>query len=132
MRKKYLSLRYQYRYHSECNHMIYDYKINQLQQIKRIHNMPDNKDIDLSNLATLSQLSLSADDQRQLQQDMQQTLVFINQVANAEIKSNTSINTNSVQYLREDIVKEKEAISKVQDLSPNLQAGLFLVPQVVE
>ena len=67
-----------------------------------------------------------------MQQDLQQTLVFIDQVANTNISADARVTTGSVQYLREDNVRDKAAIDALQDIAPEVQAGLFMVPQVVE
>ena len=90
------------------------------------------KQINIANLAKLTQLHLLPDDAQQLQQDLQQTLVFIDQVANTNISTDVKITTGAVQYLREDTVQDKAAIDVVQEIAPEVQAGLFMVPQVVE
>ena len=90
------------------------------------------KQINIANLAKLTQLYLLPDDAQKLQQDLQQTLVFIDQVANTNISADAKITTGEVQYLREDAVQDKSAIDAVQKIAPEVQAGLFMVPQVVE
>jgi aspartyl/glutamyl-tRNA(Asn/Gln) amidotransferase C subunit len=90
------------------------------------------KQINIANLAKLTQLHLLPDDAQKLQQDLQQTLVFIDQVANTNISADARVTNSSAQYLREDTVQDKAAIDSVQEISPEVQAGLFMVPQVVE
>mgnify|MGYP004281336103 CR=1 FL=1 len=58
--------------------------------------------------------------------------MFIDQVANTNISADARVTTGSVQYLREDNVRDKAAIDALQDIAPEVQAGLFMVPQVVE
>jgi aspartyl-tRNA(Asn)/glutamyl-tRNA(Gln) amidotransferase subunit C len=96
--------------------------------------MTDSTQIDINNLAGLIKLNINSNDGQQLMQQLEHTIKFIDQVSNAHLDTNNSDNqaAQASQYLRDDQVTEKAAIENMEQLAPNLQAGLFLVPQIID
>ena len=96
--------------------------------------MTDSTQIDINNLAHLVKLNINSKEQQQLLQEIAHTIEFIDQVSNAQLDAASSDNQAAPesQYLRADQVTAQAAIENMEQLAPNLQAGLFLVPQIID
>jgi len=89
---------------------------------------------DLHHIATLAKLHLNPEAVPEYTKNLQNTLALF-----AELQS---VDTDQIeplahpheaaQRLRPDVVTEKDQSERLQQLAPAIEAGLYLVPQVIE
>jgi len=89
---------------------------------------------DVTRIALLSRIELSAAERESTREQLNGILGFIEQlqaVDTAGIEPMAHA-TDVVQRLRPDIVTEIDRRADFQALAPETEAGLYLVPQVIE
>jgi len=89
---------------------------------------------DIEKIAHLARLSVSADDAASYVKDLSSILALVEQM--------NSVDTDQVipmahpmdaeQRLRTDAVTESDQRDKFQAIAPKVEAGLYLVPRVIE
>ncbi|MSP53804.1 MAG: Asp-tRNA(Asn)/Glu-tRNA(Gln) amidotransferase subunit GatC [Gammaproteobacteria bacterium] len=84
--------------------------------------------------AHLARLAISETDVAKYVIELSKTMTLI---ANLEQADTTSVSVmahplNQVQRLRADVVTEVDQRDYLQKLAPKVEAGLYLVPQVIE
>ncbi len=86
----------------------------------------------IEHLAHLARLSL--DNQDHIREDLVRITNMIEQITlvNTEGVEPMAHPSHSVQRLREDIVSEPDQSAAFAALAPSVEAGLFLVPTVLE
>ncbi len=86
----------------------------------------------IEHLAHLARLSL--DKEHSLQEDLVRITNMIEQIAlvNTEGVEPMAHPSQSVQRLRADVVTESDQSALLAALAPSVEAGLFLVPTVLE
>lgn len=89
---------------------------------------------ELQQLATLSRLQLPQDDLDELSQKLTAILDFFAELNAVDTDAITPMAhpLNMVQRLRADEVTEVSQRDKYQRLAPEVEAGLYLVPRVIE
>ena len=84
--------------------------------------------------AHLARLAISEDDVAKYIKELSTTM---NLISNLEQADTSNVNVmahplNQVQRLRADVVTEINQRDYLQKLAPKVEAGLYLVPQVIE
>ena len=91
-------------------------------------------EVDVKKIARLAKLNLSDTDLHHQTEKLSQILDFIAQMnsidtSNVEPMSHT---LDLSQRLREDAITEPDLRDKFQQIAPMTEAGLYLVPKVIE
>lgn len=91
-------------------------------------------DADVQRIAHLARLTLTPDEGHQLAGQLSTILDFIDQI--------NAVNTDHVEGIahaldlsqrrRDDVVTETDEREKLQKIAPAVEAGLYLVPKVIE
>jgi aspartyl-tRNA(Asn)/glutamyl-tRNA(Gln) amidotransferase subunit C len=89
---------------------------------------------DIKKIAHLARLNLSADDMTLYHTQLSRILDFIEQMNQVDTDHVTPLAHpfDLEQRLRPDIVTESNQREKFQQIAPQVEAGLYLVPQVIE
>ena len=90
--------------------------------------------IDIEHIAKLSKLKISDDKKEKFASDMENIINMIESLPQT-VDADTSLDTSCVMELREDSLKpDEEKFSREELLknAPQIQAGCFVVPKVVE
>lgn len=89
---------------------------------------------DVKKIAHLARLNMSEADVAQATKQLSNILNFVDQMNQADTSHIDPVANplDLSQRLRPDAVSEKNEREKFQKLAPEVQAGLYLVPQVIE
>lgn len=85
-------------------------------------------------IAHLARLSLSADDLQRYAPQLSRILGFIEQMKQTDTTQIEPLAhpLDLSQRLRADTITEPDLREKFQDIAPQVEAGLYLVPKVIE
>lgn len=89
---------------------------------------------DIKKIAHLARLNLSEEDISHYTPQLAKILEFIDQMSQTDM-SNVKPIAHSLdvsQRMRADAVTESDLRDKYQDIAPQVEAGLYLVPKVIE
>lgn len=89
---------------------------------------------DIDQIANLAKLNISTEESHILENKLNEILKFvekINQVDTSNIEPLTYLSSES-QPLREDVVTELNQRTLLQKSAPQVEAGLYMVPVVIE
>jgi aspartyl-tRNA(Asn)/glutamyl-tRNA(Gln) amidotransferase subunit C len=88
----------------------------------------------IARLAHLARLELSAEESRAMQQQINDILAMVDQMASVDTAGVTPMShpQEVSQRLREDRVTESDQRDLFQALAPQVEDGLYLVPKVLE
>ena len=89
---------------------------------------------DIHKVAHLARLAISEDDVTKYVNELSKTM---NLISNLEQADTTAVSVmahplKQTQRLRADVVTEVDQRDYLQKLAPKVEAGLYLVPQVIE
>ena len=90
---------------------------------------------DIASIAKLARLSLNETEIPVYQQSLSSILDFVGELARADTKGVEPMAhplTGLSQRLRPDVVTERDAHERYQANAPKVEAGLYLVPKVIE
>lgn len=89
---------------------------------------------DVQKIATLSRLAINEEEQRRLYSELENILSLVETMNKADTKdiSPMAHPFAEQQPLREDQVTEINQREIFQKIAPQTQAGLYIVPQVIE
>ena len=89
---------------------------------------------EVNKIAWLARLSIDADKTGAYARDLSGILDFIEQMAAVDTShvSPMAHPLDQVQRLRPDVVSEPDQRDLFQSIAPNVEAGLYLVPKVIE
>jgi aspartyl-tRNA(Asn)/glutamyl-tRNA(Gln) amidotransferase subunit C len=89
---------------------------------------------DVKKIAHLARLNLSTEEMTLYRSQLSHILDFIEQMNQVEIAHVTPLAHpfDLEQRLRSDIVTESNLREKYQQIAPQVEAGLYLVPKVIE
>ncbi len=89
---------------------------------------------DVEKIAHLARLAVSEEDIRAYTCSLTDILKFVEQMDSADVVDVTPMAhpLDAVQRLREDEVREVNQREKFQSIAPQVEAGLYLVPRVIE
>lgn len=89
---------------------------------------------DVKKIAHLARLNLSESDINTYTTQLDNILKFIDQMSEVDTSSVEPLAhpLDLSQRLREDVVTEADLRSKYQQIAPQVEAGLYLVPKVIE
>ncbi|MDO8787177.1 MAG: Asp-tRNA(Asn)/Glu-tRNA(Gln) amidotransferase subunit GatC [Sulfuritalea sp.] len=89
---------------------------------------------DVTRIALLSRIELSAGERENTREQLNGILGFIEQLQAVDTSGIAPMShaVDVVQRLRPDIVTETDRRADFQALAPETEAGLYLVPQVIE
>ncbi len=90
--------------------------------------------IDVYKVARLGALAIGADEVAAVGQKLNAIVGLFDQLAaiNTEGVEPMAHPLNQVQRLRDDVVSESDIHQYVQQIAPRVEAGLYLVPKVIE
>jgi aspartyl-tRNA(Asn)/glutamyl-tRNA(Gln) amidotransferase subunit C len=96
--------------------------------------MKNQTEIDLVHLCRLAQLALSDDELRAAEADLRRIIDMVNQMQAMDTEGVTPLPhpLEQPQRLRADQVTEDVDRERFQSLAPATEAGMYLVPRVVE
>lgn len=85
-------------------------------------------------IAHLSRLNISDSEIKDYKQNLTEILTFVEQMSSCDTEGVTakSLPLHPKQKLREDRVTESDQRDVMQTIAPETEAGLYLVPQVIE
>lgn len=89
---------------------------------------------EVNRIAWLARLSIDADKTESYAKDLSGILAFIEQMSavNTENVAPMAHPMDQTQKLRSDLVTEHDQREKFQSIAPKVEAGLYLVPKVIE
>ena len=89
---------------------------------------------DIINIASLARLEISQKDMDRYRQDLSRILEFVEQMNQADVDNVEPMAhpCDMMQPLRADRVTESNQREKFQQIAPATQAGLYMVPRVIE
>lgn len=89
---------------------------------------------EIAKIAHLSKLSLQGDELKNLTNDFNQILEFVGQIEQADIQEDITFDhpLDVKNVRRPDIPHKSVSIEDVRNLTPNFEAGFFVVPKVIE
>lgn len=89
---------------------------------------------DVENIAHLARLHLSDDEKVEAAGSMTNILKLIDQMQSVDTGNVEPLAhpNDAVQRLREDVVTETNERDRLQEIAPETEQGLFLVPKVIE
>ena len=89
---------------------------------------------EVNRIAWLARLAIDADKTDAYARDLSGILDFIEQMSavDTDAVSTMAHPMDQVQRLRPDVVSEDDQRDKFQSLAPKVEAGLYLVPKVIE
>ena len=89
---------------------------------------------DVSRIARLARIEISPAEAEQTQKQLNGILAFVEQLqaVNTEGIEPMAHAVDVVQRLREDVVTEGDRRDAFQAIAPETEAGLYLVPKVIE
>lgn len=89
---------------------------------------------DVAKIAHLARLDLTADEQDQATERLNNILGMIDRLQAADTKGIEPMAhpMDATQPLRDDIVTEADCRGRYQKIAPATEAGLYLVPKVIE
>lgn len=89
---------------------------------------------DVENIAHLARLQLSDQEKREAADSMSNILNLIDQMQSVDTDNVEPLAHafDAVQRLRDDVVTESDHRDELQTIAPETEAGLFLVPKVIE
>jgi aspartyl-tRNA(Asn)/glutamyl-tRNA(Gln) amidotransferase subunit C len=90
---------------------------------------------DIASIANLARLSLNDAEIPVYQQSLSSILDFVGELNRAETKGVEPMAhplAGQAQRLRPDVVTERDARERYQANAPKVEAGLYLVPRVIE
>ena len=89
---------------------------------------------DVKKIAHLARLNMSEEDIALSTSQLSSILAFVDQMSEIDTSHIDAVANplDLAQPLRADIVTEKNERERFQSIAPDVQAGLYLVPQVIE
>lgn len=89
---------------------------------------------DIVRIARLARIELSETRQNSTQEQLNGILGFIEQLQSVDTKGIEPMShaVDVVQRLRSDAVTESDHRAEFQSIAPEVEAGLYLVPKVIE
>lgn len=89
---------------------------------------------DVENIAHLARLHLTQEEKEEAASSISNILTLIDQMQSVSTDDVLPLAHafDAVQRLRDDKVTEKNQRDELQELAPNTEKGLFLVPKVIE
>lgn len=89
---------------------------------------------DVRKIAHLARLNLSEEDSARYTDQLSNILHFIAQMDEIDTNSIAPLSHpfDATQRLRNDVVTEPDLRDKYQKIAPQVEAGLYLVPKVIE
>ena len=89
---------------------------------------------DVKKIAHLARLNMSEDDVALYTKQLSSILAFVEQMNQADTSHIDPVANplDLSQRLRPDAISEKDEREKFQKIAPEVQAGLYLVPKVIE
>ena len=89
---------------------------------------------DVEKIAHLARLAVSEEDIQAYTRSLSDILKFVEQMDSADVVDVTPMAhpLDAIQRLREDEVREVNQREKFQSIAPQVEAGLYLVPRVIE
>ena len=89
---------------------------------------------EVNRIAWLARLSIDAEKAEAYARDLSGILDFIEQMSAVETDAVTPMAhpLDQVQRLRPDVVSEENQRERFQSIAPKVEAGLYLVPKVIE
>ena len=89
---------------------------------------------EVNRIAWLARLSIDADKTESYAKDLSGILAFIEQMSavNTDDVAPMAHPMDQIQRLRPDLVTEQDQREKFQSIAPKVEAGLYLVPKVIE
>ena len=92
------------------------------------------KDKDLEQIAYLARINIDKENFPSLKQELESILDLVTKMNSVDTKSIEPMShpLNVFQPLRKDKVTEKNDRENLQKNAPSIQAGLFMVPKVIE
>lgn len=96
--------------------------------------MPQATPLDLAKLAYLAQFSLTASEQESARADLDAIIAMVDDMQQANIDNVAPMShpLDLTARLRSDEVTQVIELERYQALAPEAEAGLYLVPQVIE
>ena len=88
----------------------------------------------ISRLADLARLELTAAEAAALQQEMNAILAMVDRMAAVDTEGVEPMShpQSASQRLRADVVTEPDQRDRFQSIAPQVEDGLYLVPKVIE
>ncbi len=89
---------------------------------------------DVENIAHLARLAISEDDISEYAKNLSAILEFVEQMGSVDTQGVEPMAhpLEMTQRLREDVVSETDQREHFQKIAPAVEAGLYLVPKVIE
>lgn len=89
---------------------------------------------DVEKIAHLARLAVSEEEIQAYTRSLSDILKFVEQMDSADVADVIPMAhpLNAAQRLREDEVREVNQREKFQSIAPQVEAGLYLVPRVIE
>jgi len=89
---------------------------------------------DVENIAHLARLAINQDDIPGYRQGLSDILALVEQMSGIDTDGVTPMAhpLDAVQRLRPDVVSENNQRDVFQKVAPQIEAGLYLVPKVIE
>lgn len=89
---------------------------------------------DVEKIALLARLQINDDDIPSYEQNLSDILELVEQLGGAEVAAVEPMAhpLDMAQRLREDVVSEPDQRDRFQQIAPQTEAGLYLVPKVIE
>ncbi len=89
---------------------------------------------DVENIAHLARLAISEDDISEYAKNLSAILEFVEQMGGVDTQGVEPMAhpLEMTQRLREDVVSETDQREHFQKIAPAVEAGLYLVPKVIE
>ena len=89
---------------------------------------------DVEKIAKLARLSVGEDDIAQITQNLSNILDFVAQLDEVDVAQVTPMAhpLDAAQRLRPDVVSEVDQHTAFQAIAPQVEAGLYLVPKVLD
>ena len=96
--------------------------------------MNSSAEINIEYVARLARLALTATEQAKLSQQLGDILHYVDKLKQVEVAGIEPMAhaVDVVQRLRPDVVTETDRRADFQAVAPETEAGLYLVPRVVE
>lgn len=92
------------------------------------------EDSDIKKIAHLARLSIADEEVPGYAKDLSNILALVEQMDSVDTDAITPMAhpLDAVQRLREDVVSEPDIREAAQAIAPETEAGLYLVPKVIE
>jgi len=89
---------------------------------------------EVEKIAHLARLAIAAEDTPEYARNLSDILAFVEQLAAVDTASVEPLAhpLDATQRLRDDIVSESDERENFQSVAPQTEAGLYLVPKVIE